>query len=134
MASNSFFVMVKPDGVLRGLVGAIIARFEQRGFRLENIKMCRPPKELVIKHYSELESKSFFQDLVDFTTSGLIVPMVWNGNIDVARNIVGVTVPWEAKMGTIRGDFSCNLPMNLVHCSDSPESAKREVELWFGSE
>lgn len=131
MASIKFFVMIKPDGVKRGLVGEIISRFEKRGFILHDMKMFIPTPELVKEHYEEHEGKAFFQNLIDFTTSGPVVPLVFEGNIQVARNIIGATVPWEAKEGTIRGDFACSMPSNLVHCSDSIESAHREIELWF---
>ena len=131
MSTNRFFVMVKPDGVRRGLVGNIISRFEKKGFVLHNIKMVIPGDDLVKSHYKEHSDKAFFEDLIKFTTSGAVIPMVWEGNIQVARNILGATVPWEAKKGTIRGDYTCAMPANLVHCSDSIENAEREIKLWF---
>jgi len=123
--------MIKPDGVKRGLVGEIIARFETKGFILHNMKMVVPSNELAQSHYEEHKEKSFFEKLVNFTCSGAVVPMIWEGNVEVARNIVGATVPWEAKKGTIRGDYACSMPANLIHCSDSAESASREISLWF---
>lgn len=131
MSSHNFFMMIKPDGVNRGLVGKILKRFEERGFHILQMKMCKPSAELVHSHYAEHQNKTFFDELVNFTTSGKVVAMIINGNIDVARKIVGNTRPWDAKTGTIRGDYSCSLPQNLIHCSDSIESAKREIELWF---
>ena len=131
MSSIRFLVMIKPDGVQRGLVGEIISRFEKRGFTLHNMKMVIPSKEIVEDHYEEHEGKAFFDKLVKFTCSGAVVPMIWEGNIQVARNIVGATVPWEAVKGTIRGDYACSIRSNLVHCSDTVESAQREISLWF---
>ena len=131
MSTNRFFVMVKPDGVQRGLVGEIISRFEKKGFVLHNIKMVIPDSTLARSHYEEHAGKAFFPDLIKFTTSGPVLPMIWEGNIRVARDIVGNTVPWEAEKGTIRGDYTCSMPSNLVHCSDSVESAEREIKLWF---
>ena len=131
MASIQFFVLIKPDGVKRGLVGEIVSRFEERGFVLNDMKMLVPDETLVKEHYEEHERKAFFEKLVQFTTSGSVVPIIFEGNIQVARNIVGATVPWEAKKGTIRGDYACSMPSNLVHCSDSEESARREISLWF---
>ena len=131
MSSTRFFVMIKPDGVKRGLVGEVISRFEKKGFVLHNMKMTIPSTTIAEKHYEEHKGKAFFATLIKFTTSGPVIPMVWEGNIQVARNIVGATVPWEAKKGTIRGASACAMPANLVHCSDSIESAQREVSLWF---
>jgi nucleoside-diphosphate kinase len=107
--------MIKPDG----------------GFTIENMVMLVPPKYLVEKHYQEHKGKVFFDKLVDFTTSGEVVAMVMVGNIEVARAVVGTTTPWEAERGTIRGDLASSIRENLVHCSDSPMSAKREIGIWF---
>lgn len=131
MSSIRFFVMIKPDGVKRGLVGEIISRFEKKGFQLHNMKMLIPSESQARAHYEEHQNKAFFTKLINFTCSGAVIPMIWEGNVEVARNIVGATVPWEAKQGTIRGDYACSMPANLVHCSDSPESALREIKLWF---
>lgn len=133
MTTAPFFVMIKPDGVKRGLVGEIISRFERKGFELMGMNMKTPTRSIIEQHYVEHAGKGFYNNLVEFTTSGMVVPMMWRGNIQVARQIVGATVPWDAQGGTIRGDYACTLPENLVHCSDSLESAKRELELWFGS-
>ncbi len=131
MTSIMFFVMIKPDGVKRGLVGEIVSRFEKKGFTLHNMKMTLPTENRAKAHYKEHGGKAFFDKLIKFTCSGAVVAMIWEGNIQVARNIVGATVPWEASKGTIRGDHACSMPNNLVHCSDSVESAQREISLWF---
>lgn len=130
MATREFFLMAKPDAVRRGLIGEIISRFEKRGFSLTRCRLFTPSQELVREHYKEHEGKSFYEGLVNFTLEGNVFAMIWSGNIQVARSMVGSTRPEDALPGTIRGDFSCSLPMNLVHCSDGPESATREVELW----
>ena len=130
--SARFLVFAKPDAVRRNLVGEIISRFERKGFVLENIKRIQPDRSTVEKHYEEHRDKPFFDGLVSFTTSGPVVIMEWAGNISAARALVGATKPWEASPGTIRGDLGSSTPDNLVHCSDSEESAQRELELWFG--
>ena len=126
--------MIKPDGVRRGLIGDIISRFEMKGFNLEAIKMFTPGTQLIQEHYEEHVEKGFFEDLVEFTISGPVVAMIWNGDVQVARNLVGDIVPWKAGNGTIRGDMACCMKENLIHCSDSIESSKREIALWFHSE
>ena len=131
MASYELFVMIKPDGVHRRLVGEIISRFERKGFIIKEMKMMLPSKELVEDHYQEHKGKVFFDKLVEFTTSGEVVAMTMIGNIDVARAVVGATTPWEAERGTIRGDLASSIRENLVHCSDSQISAKRELGIWF---
>ena len=132
MLTIDFFVMIKPDGVKRGLVGEIISRFEKKGFELVDMRFMVPDIEIVKRHYAEQSVMTFFKKLVKFTCSGKVVLMKWNGNIQVAReHIVGDTIPWKAVKGTIRGDFTCSMPENLIHCSDSPESAIREIGLWF---
>ena len=128
---QKLFVMIKPDGVKRGLIGEIISRFEKKGFNLEAMKMVVPSCKLVEGHYEEHSKKGFFDDLVKFTTSGPVVAMIWNGDVQVARKLVGSTLPWKADVGTIRGDMACCMRENLVHCSDSVESSKREITLWF---
>lgn len=132
MSSEYFFVMAKPDAVQRGLTGEIIARFEKRGFVLKQAKLINPMnyEDKVKSHYAEHEGKTFYDDLIRFTLSGRICVMIWYGNIQVARSLIGSTLPWDAKPGTIRGDYACSLPANLVHCSDSFENAVREVSLW----
>lgn len=132
MSSEYFFVMAKPDAVRRGLTGEIIARFEKRGFTLIQAKIVDPTKyeDTVTIHYAEHKGKTFYENLIEFTLSGRICVMIWYGNIQVARSLIGSTLPWDAKPGTIRGDYACSLPANLVHCSDSIENANREVALW----
>lgn len=128
---QKLFVMIKPDGVRRGLIGELISRFEKKGFAIEEMKMMTPSKELVEQHYEEHSSKGFFKDLVNFTISGPVVAMILNGDVQVARKLVGQTLPWKADECTIRGDLACCMRENLVHCSDSVESSKREIGLWF---
>jgi nucleoside-diphosphate kinase len=128
------FVMVKPDGVRRGLVGAIVSRFEQKGFNLALAQIMTIPKEMAESHYSEHKEKPFFGELVDFITSGPVFAMVWEGPDAVrnARTLIGKTNPAEAAVGTIRGDYALIVDSNIVHGSDSPESAQREIGLFFG--
>lgn len=134
MASTSFFVMIKPDGVRRNLVGEIISRFERKGFTMRYMEYRMCSRRHFEEHYREHEGKNFYDALIDFSCSGPVVAIIFEGNIQVARKIVGETIPWQADVGTIRGDFACSLPDNLVHCSDSVESAKRELALWFEHE
>ena len=122
--------MAKPDAVERGLVGEIISRFERKGFKLYMCRKFHTPETLVAEHYKEHQGKSFYQDLISFTLEGPVFAMIWYGNITVARAMVGATRPEDALPGTIRGDFACSLPANLIHCSDGPESATHEVDLW----
>lgn len=126
-----FLVFAKPDAVRRNLVGEIIARMEKKGFVLKDIKRVLPTRSQTEQHYSEHNGKTFFDGLVDFVTSGPIVLMEWEGNITSARALIGATRPWEAVAGTIRGDLGSSTPDNLVHCSDSEESARTELDLWF---
>lgn len=130
MSAQRFFVMAKPDAVKRGLIGEIISRFEKRGFILEKMRLFKPEASLIEEHYQEHKGKTFYQGLIDFSTSGSVCAMIWNGNIQVARSLIGSTLPWDAQIGTIRGDYASSLPNNLVHCSDGPESGKRESDLW----
>ncbi len=125
--------MVKPDGVGRRLVGECIRRFEQRGLKLVGMKMQIMPAELAKEHYSEHADKPFFGDLVSFITSGPTVQMVWEGPDAVAqvRKMNGATNCAKADVGTIRGDFGLSLQCNIIHASDSPETAKREIALYF---
>lgn len=124
--------MCKPDCCSRKLVGEIISRFEKKGFTLLKARYLSGQENFttIEEHYKEHEGKSFYSELVNFTVCGNIFAMIWEGNIQVARTMIGATLPWEALPGTIRGDFSCTLPANLVHCSDSLENANREVSLW----
>jgi len=126
--------MLKPDTVRRKLIGRIIQRFEDKGLEIVEMKMLKIPKELAEKLYEEHKDKDFFESLVDFITSGRVVVMVIEGEnaISVVRKMIGKTNPLEAEMGTIRGDFGYSTPDNLVHASDSQESAKREIQLFFG--
>ncbi len=129
------FVMVKPNGFARGLVGEVIARFERRGLELRAMKLMRIPRDLAERHYAEHREKPFFGELVDFITSGPVVAMVWEGNeaITVARTMMGATDPVKAAPGTIRGDFATVMAENVVHGSDGPESAAREIGLFFAA-
>lgn len=130
---NRTLILVKPDGLHRGLAGEIISRFERRGLKLVAMKLIQMSDELASRHYGEHEGKSFYDGLVSYITSGPVVAMVWQGvsAVDAARATMGVTRPVEASPGTIRGDFGLDVGRNLVHGSDSEESAKREIELFF---
>ncbi|WP_018133238.1 nucleoside-diphosphate kinase [Effusibacillus pohliae] len=130
------FLMVKPDGVQRGLIGEIVSRFEKKGFKLVNAKLMTVSRELAEKHYEELKDKPFFGELVDFITSGPVFAMIWEGPnvISVARAMMGKTNPAEAAPGTIRADYAVSVGMNVIHGSDSPENAEREINLWFNGE
>lgn len=124
---------VKPDGVQRRLIGQIIARFEAKGLQLVGLKMMVVSPELAATHYGEHRGKPFYDALVEFVTSGPIVVMCWQGfkAISVARLMMGKTFGFEATPGTIRGDFGLSNQYNVIHGSDSPESAAREMELYF---
>ena len=130
------FIMIKPDGVQRGLVGDIISRFEKKGFKLVGMKMTAPGKEMFEKHYSDLSSKGFFAGLVAYAASGPVVAMVWEGHNVVAsgRKMLGATRPDDSAPGTIRGDFCIDVGRNVIHGSDSVESANKEIDLWFGQD
>jgi nucleoside-diphosphate kinase len=127
------FLMIKPDGVQRNLVGEIIQRFETKGFTLVGLKMMQVSRELAEKHYAVHKERPFFGSLVDFITSSPVVAMVWEGDgvIASARKIIGATNPLNAEPGTIRGDFGISVGRNLIHGSDGPDTAKEEVSLWF---
>ncbi len=130
------FLAVKPDGVQRGLVGEIIRRFEQKGFKLVGLKFMQLPRETAERHYGEHQGKPFFAGLVDFITSGPIVAMAWEGKnvIATARTMMGATNPANAANGSIRGDFSVDIGRNIIHGSDAPESAERELGIFFKPE
>ncbi|HZK44271.1 MAG TPA: nucleoside-diphosphate kinase [Syntrophomonadaceae bacterium] len=130
------FVMVKPDGVQRALTGEIIKRIEQKGFRLVGIKMLTMTEELAKKHYVEHIEKEFFPLVLEFMISGPVVAMVWAGPnvITSVRSMMGKTNPMEASPGTIRGDFAIDVSHNIIHGSDSPEAAQREINLFFKAE
>ena len=134
MAVESTFVMVKPDGVARGLVGEVISRFERKGLTLDQLRMLTIDEDLAGRHYAEHVEKPFFGELVEFITSGPVVAMQWSGEsaVTVARTLMGVTNPAEAAPGTIRGDFGLEITHNVVHGSDSPTSAERELSIFFG--
>ena len=127
------FVMVKPDGVRRGLVGEVVRRIEAKGYSLAEMKLFTIDEDLAKRHYAEHTEKPFFGELVSFITSGPVVAMVIEGEDAVkgARQIMGATNPIEAVPGSIRGDFASVITENIVHGSDSPESAKREIGLFF---
>ena len=131
------FVMVKPDGVQRGLVGEIVSRFEDRGLKLVAGKFMQIDDDLAQQHYGEHEDKPFFDDLVEFITSGPVFAMVWEGQDAVAqvRRMMGETDPAESDPGTIRGDYGLDLGRNVIHGSDTEEgSAEREIDLFFDDE
>lgn len=130
------FVMVKPDGVQRGLTGEIIRRFERRGYKLVGLKMLLIPVELAETHYGEHREKAFFRGLVDFITSGPVAAMVWEGKniVAAARDMLGATDPQKALPGTIRGTYGIDIGRNVVHGSDSIESAVREIGIFFKEE
>ncbi|HPU35797.1 MAG TPA: nucleoside-diphosphate kinase [Bacillota bacterium] len=130
------YLMVKPDGVQRGLVGDIISRFEKRGFKIVALKMLRISRELAEKHYGEHVGKPFFESLVSFITSGPVVAMVIEGKgvVNAAREMMGTTNPLKAAPGTIRGDLGIDIGRNVIHGSDSLESARREISIFFKEE
>ncbi|MDD3754175.1 MAG: nucleoside-diphosphate kinase [Methanobacterium sp.] len=127
------FVMLKPDAVLRRLTGKILTRFENRGLQILAAKIMVIPRKQAEEHYAEHDAKPFFGDLVDYITSGPVLAMVIEGDecISLIRKMVGATNPKEADVGTIRGDFAIQTGRNIVHASDSPESAEREIALFF---
>ena len=127
------FIMVKPDGLQRRLVNRVIGRFEDRGMKLVGLKLMKISPELAQRHYAEHQGKPFFTGLIDFITSGPVVAMVWEGleAISTARLMMGKTNPLEAAPGTLRGDYGLFTGNNIVHGSDSPESAAREIALFF---
>ncbi len=126
--------MIKPDGFQRGLVGEIISRFEDKGLNLERIRRLTVDEDLARLHYAEHVERSFFPELIEFITSGPVVAMEWSGEsaISVCRTLMGATDPKDAAPGTIRGDYGTVVTNNLVHGSDGPESAARELEVFFG--
>ncbi len=133
MAKERTFVMIKPDGVSRRLIGECIKRLEQRGFKLVAIKMQILTREKAEEHYKEHKGKDFFENLISFITSGPTIQMVWEGEdaIKQVRTMIGDTNPLKAVPGTIRGDFALITQNNVIHASDSLQSAEREIELYF---
>lgn len=130
------FVMVKPDGVRRGLVGEILGRFERKGFRIVGLKMLRIGQELAEAHYAEHRDKPFFKGLVEFITSGPVVAFILEGPNAIleVRKMMGATHPKDALPGTIRGDFATTIDENVIHGSATPEDAAREIALFFKEE
>jgi nucleoside-diphosphate kinase len=128
-------LLIKPDGVQRGLAGRILARFEDKGLKLVGLKVMRITEELAAKHYAPHVGKPFYEGLVRYMTSAPVVAAVLEGPrvIEVTRTLMGATFGWKAEPGTIRGDFSSSTGYNLVHGSDSPESAEREIGLFFAA-
>jgi nucleoside-diphosphate kinase len=127
------FVMIKPDGVRRGLVGECLGRFERRGLRIAALRMLTPSRLLAEEHYGAHRDKPFFAGVVEFITSGPVVTMILEGHEAIAavRQMVGATRPLEAAPGSIRGDFALEVGENIVHASDGPEAADAEIALWF---
>ena len=130
---NRTLILVKPDAYERGLTGEIIARFERKGLRICALRRMMLSRDWAVRHYEEHEGKDFFEPLVDFITSGPLVAMILEGDraIEAARQIIGATDPVEATPGSIRGDYGLSTRLNLVHGSDSPESAAREIRIFF---
>ena len=129
------FLMVKPDGVQRRLVGEIIRRFEAKGFTLAALEMVKPTREQAEAHYGVHRGKPFFEGVVNFISSGPVVAMIWEGEdvVALARKMMGATKPADSVPGTIRGDFANSIEQNLIHGSDSPENAEIEIGIWFGA-
>lgn len=128
------FIMIKPDGVQRGIIGEIISRIEKKGFKIVQAKLFKPSKDLVEEHYEEHSSKPFFNELISYILDGKVMVMEVEGEsaVHVMRLIIGNKDPILAIPGTIRGDFANSMNENVIHGSDSFESAKRELSLWFG--
>lgn len=132
--ANRTFVLIKPDGVKQKVVGEIISRFEKRGMTIISMKTVVPTKQLVAEHYEEHRGKSFFEKIVDYVSSGQTVAMILEGEegcFKTVREMIGATRPEDSPVGTIRGDFGTKAPYNVIHGSDSVESAERESKLWF---
>jgi len=127
------YIMVKPDGVQRGLVGQIISRFENRGFKLTALKLVHATPEHLEKHYADLKGKPFFPGLIKYMASGPVIAMVWEGldAVKTGRVMLGATNPLASAPGTIRGDFALAVGRNICHGSDAVESAEKEIALWF---
>jgi nucleoside-diphosphate kinase len=135
-AQERTYVMIKPDGVHRGLVGTIIQRFENRGYKLVALKMLTPKRELLETHYGDLKEKKFFTSLIEYMMMGPVVAMVWQGMsvVSTGRKIVGATNPLDSTPGTIRGDYCIDTGRNIIHASDKVEAATAEINLWFTPE
>ncbi len=131
--SSKTLIVVKPDAFERGLTGEVLARFERKGLRIVALRQLQIDEEFAGRHYAEHTDKPFFGELVEFITRGSLVAAVLDGPgaVEAARQVIGATDPLEASPGSIRGDFALEVTFNLVHGSDSAESAEREIELWF---
>jgi nucleoside-diphosphate kinase len=136
MAVERTLVLIKPDAMERALAGEILSRFERRGLSVQAAKLLTVDRPLAERHYAEHAEKPFFGELVEFITSAPTLALVLEGEgaVSVARATIGATDPAEAAPGSIRGDLALSMPDNLVHGSDAPDTAKREIELWFGDE
>ena len=136
MAVERTLVLIKPDAVKRGLAGEILARFERRGIEIREARLVQVDRDLAERHYAEHAEKPFFGELVEFITSAPTLALVVEGEGAIAtmRKTIGATNPADAEPGSIRGDLATSMPNNLVHGSDSPESAQREISLWFADD
>ena len=132
-ARERTYIMIKPDGVQRGLIGKIIQRFEARGFKLTALELQTPSRERLESHYEDLKSKKFFPGLIEYMASGPVCCMVWEGldAVKTGRKMLGETMPLNSAPGTIRGDFCLDVGRNICHGSDAVESAEREIAMWF---
>jgi nucleoside-diphosphate kinase len=135
MADSRTLILIKPDAFERGLAGEVLARFERKGLRIAELKLMQADEQIAHRHYEEHAEKPFFGELVSFITGGPLVAAVLEGvdAVAAARQLIGATNPIEAAPGSIRGDFGLEVTFNLVHGSDSDESAEREIGIWFGS-
>ncbi|ODQ82409.1 hypothetical protein BABINDRAFT_10847 [Babjeviella inositovora NRRL Y-12698] len=136
MSTERTFIAIKPDGVQRGLIGPILTRFEQRGFKLVALKLTWANEGLLRQHYEDLQEKPFFPSLLSYMLSGPVLATVWEGKdvVKQGRVILGATNPLASAPGTIRGDFAIDMGRNVIHGSDSVETANREIGLWFKNE
>jgi nucleoside-diphosphate kinase len=136
MAIERTYAMVKPDGVKRGLVGEVVSRIEKKGFKVVGMKLMQIPRETAERHYGEHQGKPFFEGLVSFITSGPVVAMVIEGENAILewRKMMGSTNPKDAALGTIRGDFASAIDENVVHGSDAPATAEKEIGIFFKAE
>ncbi|NXA50645.1 NDK3 kinase, partial [Nothocercus julius] len=135
-ATERTFVAVKPDGVQRRLVGELVRRFERRGLTLVGMKLVQASEELLREHYGALRERPFYRQLLEYMSSGPVVAMVWQGLdvVKIVRTMIGETNPADSRPGTIRGDFCTDVTKNVIHGSDSVESARQEIALWFRPE
>ena len=132
-SSERTFIMIKPDGVQRGLVGKVISRFEDKGYKLVGCKLLDVPKEHCEAHYEEHRGRPFFNTLVEYVCSGPVLATVWEGtkSIEGGRKLIGATNPTASEPGSIRGDYAIEMGRNIIHGSDSVESATKEISHWF---